>query len=80
MPEVLAWLRDICDTDQDAALVFPPTLSKEQRAAIHTLVQTVGLSALASVSKGVGESRHISVMRLGQEESMSRVSAPDQAV
>ena len=74
LPEVLAWFRDACDTDREAALIFPPSLSKDQRAAIHTLVQTVGLGALASVSKGLGESRHISVVRIGQEDSTSQVS------
>ena len=76
LPEVLAWLRDISDTDRDAALIFPPSLSKDQRAAIHTLVQTVGLGALASVSKGLGESRHITVVRTGQGESTSQVDRP----
>ena len=71
---MLAWFRDICDTDRDAALIFPSSLSKDQRAAIHTLVQAVGLGALASVSKGVGENRHITVVRLGQEDSTSQVS------
>ncbi|CAL5224710.1 g7441 [Coccomyxa viridis] len=72
LPEVLAWFRDVSDTDRDAALIFPPSLSKEQRAAIHTLVQTVGLGALASVSKGLGESRHITVVRTGHEDSTSQ--------
>ena len=76
LPEVLAWFRDISDTDRDAALIFPPSLSKNQRAAIHTLVQTVGLGALASVSKGLGESRHLTVVRAGQGESTSQVSRP----
>lgn len=73
---MLAWFRDVSDTDRDAALIFPPSLSKEQRAAIHTLVQTVGLGALASVSKGLGESRHITVVRTGHEDSTSQVSRP----
>ena len=71
---MLAWLRDICDTDQDAALIFAPSLSKDQRAAIHTFAQTVGLGGLASVSKGLGETRHITVVRRGQEHATSQVS------
>ena len=74
LPDILAWLREACDTDREAALIFPPSLSKDQRAHVHTLVQTVGLGALASASKGVGESRHITVMRIGQEDALSRVS------
>lgn len=71
---MLAWFRDVCDTDRDAALIFPSSLSKDQRAAIHTLAQAVGLGALASVSKGLGENRHITVVRTGQEDSTSQVS------
>ena len=73
LANVVAWLRDICESDPEASLTFPPSLSKEQRAQIHTLVQAVGLGALASVSKGVGDRRHITVVRIGQEDASSQV-------
>ena len=74
LANVVAWLRDICESDPEASLIFPPSLSKEQRAQIHTLVQAVGLGALASVSKGVGDNRHITVVRIGQEDASSQVT------
>ena len=74
LANVVAWLRDKCELDPAASLIFPPSLSKEQRAHIHTLVQAVGLGALASVSKGVGDSRHITIVRIGQEDAKSQVT------
>ena len=74
LSNIVAWLRDICESDPAASLIFPPSLAKEQRAQIHTLVQAVGLGALASVSKGVGERRHITVVRIGQEDATSQVT------
>ena len=74
LASVVAWLRDICEADPKASLTFPSSLSKEQRAQIHTLVQAVGLGALASVSKGLGGSRHITIVRIGQENAKSQVT------
>lgn len=78
LPQVIAWFRDACDTDREAELIFPSSLSKEQRAHVHSLARTVGLGSLASVSRGIGDSRHITVMHTSRAEALSRVGCPVQ--
>lgn len=78
MPKVIAWFRDACDTDREAELILPSSLSKEQRAHVHFLAGTVGLGSLASVSRGIGDSRHITVMHANRAAALSRVGCPVQ--
>lgn len=65
LTSLIAWFRDCSDADHSARLAFPPSLSKAQRAHIHTLVTSVGLGCLESVSEGVGEERFIAIVRSG---------------
>ena len=78
MPQVIAWFRDACNTDREAELTLPSRLSKEQRAHVHSLAATVGLGSLASVSRGIGDSRHMTVMHASRTEALSRVGYPVQ--
>jgi hypothetical protein len=73
MPQVIAWFRDACDTDREAELILPSSLSKEQRARVHSLAGTVGLGSLASVSRGVGDRRHMTVMHASRAAALSGV-------
>ena len=43
---------------------------------MHSLAGTVGLGSLASVSRGIGDSRHITVMHTSRAEALSRVGCP----
>lgn len=65
LDSLLTWFRDACDIDHDAVLRFPPTLSKAKRAMVHGSAAAVGLGALATLSEGLGEERHVSVVRKG---------------
>jgi hypothetical protein len=65
LTSLIAWFRDCSDADHSARLAFPASLSKAQRARIHTLVTSVGLGCLESVSEGVGEERFIFIVRSG---------------
>ena len=65
LTSLIAWFREASDADHSARLSFPSSLTKAQRALIHTMVNSVGLGCLESVSEGIAEERHISVVRCG---------------
>lgn len=66
---LVAWFREGCSTDKNASLAFSSSLSKAQRAKIHTLVKSVGLGVLQSISEGIGASRQISIVHSGAATS-----------
>ncbi|KAI5852169.1 hypothetical protein BZA05DRAFT_337269 [Tricharina praecox] len=57
------------------ALIFPPTLSPQQRRIVHTLAHHMGL---AHISRGSGEGRQVHVFRApqGQTPNISPPSIP----
>ncbi len=67
LDRLVAWFREGSDGDTKATLGFPPSLSKSQRAIVHSRVQSIGLGSLQSVSAGIGDDRFISIHRSGDE-------------
>ena len=63
------------DDHSREALIFPPTLSPQQRRIVHTLAHHMGL---AHISRGNGESRQVHVFRApqGQAPNVSPPSIP----
>jgi hypothetical protein len=63
------------DDHSREALIFPPTLSPQQRRIVHTLAHHMGL---AHISRGNGESRQVHVFRApqGQTPNISPPSIP----
>lgn len=72
LTSLIAWFREASDADHSACLSFPSTLTKAQRALIHTLTTSVGLGCLESVSEGVAEERCVSVVRSGSKPCQVR--------
>ena len=68
LDRLIAWFREGSDSDPVATLAFPASLSKFQRARVHSLVKSIGLGSLQSVSKGVGDDRFISIERSRDED------------
>jgi hypothetical protein len=62
---IIAWFRDASDADHEASLSFSSSLAKQHRAKIHSAASAVGLGALVSLSRGVGEDRRITIARRG---------------
>ena len=63
------------DDHSREALIFPPTLSPQQRRIVHTLAHHMGL---AHISRGSGEGRQVHVFRApqGQQPNISPPSIP----
>ncbi|KAF8246662.1 hypothetical protein K440DRAFT_553146 [Wilcoxina mikolae CBS 423.85] len=63
------------DDHSREALIFPPTLSPQQRRIVHTLAHHMGL---AHISRGSGEGRQVHVFRApnGQTPNISPPSIP----
>lgn len=63
------------DDHSREALIFPPTLSPQQRRIVHTLAHHMGL---AHISRGNGEGRQVHVFRApqGQTPNISSPSIP----
>ncbi|KAK9793709.1 hypothetical protein WJX73_004201 [Symbiochloris irregularis] len=62
---LLKWFRTGIDADPSAELAFSSLLTKQHRAIIHSQVDQIGLGALEAVSRGIGEARHVSIVRHG---------------
>ena len=65
LTSLISWFREASDADHHARMTFPSSLTKTQRALIHTLVNSVGLGCLEALSEGIADERCISVMRCG---------------
>jgi hypothetical protein len=72
---IIAWFRDASDSDHEASLSFPSSLAKQHRAKVHSAASAVGLGALVSLSRGVGEDRRITVARRGSTVAKESAAA-----
>jgi hypothetical protein len=74
---IIAWFRDASDKDHEACLSFPSSLAKQHRAKVHSAASAVGLGALVSLSRGIGEERRITIARRGS--TIAKEAAADAA-
>ncbi|KAG7668739.1 putative GA-binding protein subunit beta-1 [Nannochloris sp. 'desiccata'] len=72
---IIAWFRDASDADHEASLSFSSALAKQHRAKIHSAASAIGLGALVSLSRGVGEDRRITIARRGSTVAKAAAAA-----
>ncbi|KAI3424078.1 hypothetical protein D9Q98_009441 [Chlorella vulgaris] len=59
---LIGWFRDGLAADPQAELSFSPKLTKQLRASVHGTATAVGLGALGTSSRGLGEERRVVVL------------------